>query len=107
MDLKKIKETAKTKIEDAKAFYKLHRNTVNASAAAFVGALVSAIIITKKSGTDSIDIDEQPVKNESYDWRKDWEDGEVEYKGERIKGSWLQVDDGRIFFAENEDGNLP
>lgn len=107
MDLKKIKETAKTKIEDAKAFYKLHRSTVNASAAAFVGALVSAIVITKKSGTDNSDTDEQPVKNESYDWRKDWEDGEVEYKGERIKGSWLQVDDGRIFFAENEDGSLP
>ena len=107
MDLKKIKETAKTKFEDAKAFYKLHRNTVNASIAAFAGALVSAIVITKKSGTDSLDTDEQPAKNEQYDWRKDWEDGDVEYKGERIKGSWLQVDDGRIFFAENEDGSLP
>lgn len=86
MDLKKIKETAKTKIEDAKVFYKLHRSTVNASIAAFVSALVSAVVITKKCGTDSTDIDELPAKNESYDWRKDWEDGEVEYKGERIKG---------------------
>lgn len=106
MDLKKIKETAKTKIEDAKAFYKLHRSTVNASAAAFVGALVSAIVITKKRDNTSADEND----DNSYDWHNDpqFEKAEVEYDGEKVKGAWFRTEtDGRIFFAENEDGSLP
>ena len=106
MDLKKIKQTAKTKIEDVKAFYKLHRNTVNASIAAFAGALVSAVVITKKCGDTSADEED----GDSYDWRNDpqFEKAEVDYNGEKVKGAWFRTEtDGRIFFAENEDGSLP
>lgn len=48
---KEIKEKIKQKAEDAKDFYKLHRNAVNGAVAGFVGALVGTVVITKKLGS--------------------------------------------------------
>lgn len=112
-DLKTIKKEIKSevgkKLEDAKSFYKLHRSTVNASIAAFVGALASTVVIAKKLG-DNPDDEEEPKK--PFDWRNDpdFEEADVEYNGERIHGAWFYTSDaggGRIFFASDDENRLP
>ena len=109
-DLKTIKGEVGKKLDDAKSFYKLHRSTVNASIAAFVGALASTVVIAKKLGGNPDDEEEEPKK--PFDWRNDpdFEEADVEYNGERIHGAWFYTSDaggGRIFFASDDENRLP
>lgn len=111
-DLKTIKSEVKKKLDDAKSFYKLHRSTVNASIAAFVGALASTVVIDKKLGSNTDD-DEEEEPKKPFDWRNDpdFEEADVEYNGERIHGAWFYTSDdenrGRIFFASDDENRLP
>lgn len=109
-DLKTIKREVGKKLDDAKSFYKLHRSTVNASIAAFIGALASTVVITKKLGGNPDDEEEEPKK--PFDWRDnpDFEEADVEYNGEHIHGAWFYTSDaggGRIFFASDDENRLP
>ena len=100
-------ETMKTKVEDAVAYCKLHRNSVIASVAAFAGGLASSIFITKKlSGK----IGEGEDTDERHRWQDDddFEEATIRDGNTSIHGAWFTTEKGgKIFFAEDEDGNLP
>lgn len=105
-NIQKMKETVKQKVDDAVVYCKLHRNTVIASVAAFAGGLASSIFITKKlSGKDQCEDADEPLR-----WQNDpeFEEATIEYDNASIHGAWFTTEKGgKIFFAEDEDGNLP
>lgn len=111
--MKKVKEimnekmeTVKQKVDDAVVYCKLHRNTVIASVAAFAGGLASSIFITKKlSGKDQCEDADEQTRWQDDD---DFEEATIRDGDTSIHGAWFTTGKGgRIFFAEDEDGNLP
>lgn len=67
MKFEEIKEKIHDKVEDAKGFYKLHRNAVNGAVAGFVGALVGTVVITKKLGSKSSEEVDEEDSGEKWD----------------------------------------
>lgn len=67
MKFEEIKKKIHDKVEDAKDFYKLHRNTVNGAVVGFVGALVGTAVITKKLGAKSSEEVDEGEPGEKWD----------------------------------------
>jgi hypothetical protein len=111
--MKKVKEIMNEKMEivkqkasDAVAYCKLHRNTVVGAATAFVGGLGSCIFINKFLSDK--DHEEETDKRQRWQDDDDFEEATIEYDNAPIHGAWFTTEKGgKIFFAEDEDGNLP
>lgn len=106
-NVQKMKGTVKQTMEDTVAYCKLHRNAVIASVAAFVGGLASCIFINKKFGDEN---GQSEKTDERHRWQddEDFEEATIEYGDTSIHGAWFTTGKGgKIFFAEDEDGNLP
>lgn len=104
--MKEMKGTVKQKVDDAVAYCKLHRSSVIGAATAFVGGLASTIFITKKlSWKDQCEDTDEQSRWQDDD---DFEEATIRDGDTSIHGAWFTTEKGgKIFFAEDEDGNLP
>ena len=121
MKFEEIKKKVHDKVEDAKDFYKLHRSSVNGAIAAFVGAAVGTVVITKKLGSKGAgeEVDEEDTAEK---WDETYYDRERVFNidGKEVSGLyqylgsdgiaiWLDMDDketrelDKHFREDNED----